>query len=118
MLTRGVDYSSTQSVATAVCLKAAGIDFVCRYYDDSGGPITEYFNGVDEAVAGSYPIGVYGGYPVCAFAKASWPAVRHYWQTVAWSGGRELPGIDLYQYETDGMGAPPVCGVSVDNNYG
>ena len=187
----GIDYSNTQSDATHACFKANGIDFVCRYYDASGGksaktldkkeadalhaaglqiftvyetlgnhieyftreqgtfdgviaraaaqaagqpgqqpiffavdfetsdgdlagPITEYFNGVYEAMAAVYPLGVYGSYRTCAFAQAHWPVVRHQWQTYAWSYGQKLAGIDVYQHLND----QTLCGVNVDFDEG
>ena len=186
-MTQGIDYSSTQSAAVHACFHDAGIAFVCRYYDasggksakcldrneadallaaglqiftvyetvptevgyftkgqgsfdalaakgaaaaagqpsshpiffavdydasdaDLGGAITDYFNGVDEAMAHAYPLGLYGSYRSCAFARANWPAVPHLWQTYAWSNGQKLTGVDLYQYQND----QSLCGVDVD----
>ncbi len=79
---------------------------------DLVGPITEYFNGVNERLAGAYPIGVYGSFRVCQFAKAHWPAVPRLWQTYAWSGGQKADGLDLYQYQNDLQ----IGGVSVDRD--
>jgi hypothetical protein len=79
---------------------------------DLAGALTAYFNGVHEAMAAAYPVGVYGSYDVCAFSTAHWPAVTHQWQTYAWSGGRKAAGLDLFQYEND----VDACGIKVDRD--
>jgi hypothetical protein len=72
--------------------------------------ITQYFNGVYDALGGSYTVGVYGSYRVCKYAQDHWPAVPHQWQTYAWSAGQKLAGMDLYQYQN----GQQLAGVSVD----
>lgn len=59
--------------------------------------------GVHEALRGAASViglgrvGLYGSYSALASARAS-GRVTWLWQTYAWSGGRVLPGIHLYQY--------------------
>ena len=59
--------------------------------------------GVDAAlrasaqVLGAARVGVYGSYDTIAHCRAAGTAAW-FWQTYAWSGGRQHPGAHLYQY--------------------
>lgn len=58
--------------------------------------IDEYLRGAGE-VLGANRVGVYGSFGVVARARANGSAAW-YWQTYAWSGGKVVDGIHLYQY--------------------
>jgi hypothetical protein len=58
--------------------------------------INDYFRGVS-SVLGLSRTGVYGGYwPLTRLKTARLAA--WFWQTIAWSGGKKLPGRHIYQY--------------------
>ena len=121
----GADYFTraqglADAMAALVAARRAGqpsgspIYFAIDYdaSDDDLVAITEYFDGVGDTLNRTYPIGVYGSYRVCAYAQEHWPAVAHQWQTYAWSAGRKLDGIDMYQHKN----GQELGGVSVDLN--
>ena len=58
-----------------------------------------------------YTLGVYGCYDVVEYLSAR-DVCRHYWQCVAWSGGKISANADLYQ----ATGNVNVAGVLVDQN--
>jgi nitrite reductase/ring-hydroxylating ferredoxin subunit len=72
-------------------------------YDASGSDLqsglTDYFNGVNDMMAGAYPIGVYGSYRVVEYAHANWQNVVSYWQTYAWSGSSLSSYASAYQWK-------------------
>lgn len=59
--------------------------------------VDAYLNGA-ASVIGRARTGVYGSYFVCARCRANGTATW-LWQTYAWSGGRVLSGIHVYQYK-------------------
>jgi hypothetical protein len=67
--------------------------------------VQPYFDGVVSEL-GSARTGVYGSYAVCAGVQS----VGLRFQTYAWSGGRVLPGVDLYQHQN----GVQLCGGTVD----
>lgn len=72
----------------------------------------EFLSGVCKALAGQYKVGVYGSYTAIE-GLANMNAADFYWQTYAWSKGKESPKAHLYQYKNDTM----VENVNVDLNY-
>lgn len=76
--------------------------------------VDNYLVAVDQTFAGKYGVGVYGGAPVLEYLHSGQARSkpRHYWQTVAWSGGHELDYAAMYQYSNGQM----LCGVNVDLN--
>ncbi len=71
--------------------------------------IDAYFHAVEAQHGSKYRVGVYGSYRVCAYLHAQ--GFRA-WETYAWSRGRVLDGIDLYQYEND----VDLAGIKVDRD--
>lgn len=59
------------------------------------GSVSAYFDGI-ASIFDVPNIGVYGGRRVIEWAMASGKA-RWFWQSSAWSGGRQVPGIHLFQ---------------------
>lgn len=74
--------------------------------------ITQCLNGV-YAYSGRYKVGVYGSYDVCADAVRQHPDI-YTWQTLAWSGGRILAYVDIYQ---NGDTLPGYPDVDIDIAY-
>lgn len=73
--------------------------------------ITEYFNAVYNAINGAYPLGVYGSYQVCEYARLHWPGVPYRWQAVGWNpGGLVSAGVNIWQNVFDQL----LCNVRVD----
>ena len=75
-------------------------------------PINDYLRGC-ASVMGAERVGVYGGFWVvkrCAEnGSAHW-----FWQTYAWSGGRQYPGNHIYQYKNGEWGGS----IDLDEAYG
>lgn len=96
-----------QPLGTPIC---AAVD-----KDVLGDPaqIVGYLNGFFEGLAGAYTMGLYAEFDVIKAARESWPGVAYFWQTYAWSGGREYAPADLYQY-ANGVTLRP--GLVVDLN--
>ncbi|HEX7022957.1 MAG TPA: glycoside hydrolase domain-containing protein [Trueperaceae bacterium] len=76
------------------------------------GQLATYLRTVAEAVAPYYIAGVYGEYEVCEYVLAQ-GIVRYAWQTYAWSGGKLLEGVRLYQFRNGANW----CGFSNDLDY-
>lgn len=74
------------------------IYFACDYDapEEDQVLINDYLDGV-AGVIGRNRTGIYGGYGPVSRAKAAGKAAW-FWQTYAWSGGKVLTGIHLYQY--------------------
>lgn len=80
--------------------------------------IDAYLRGA-AAVLGAERVGVYGGWEVIDHCYRNQTA-RWYWQTYAWSGGREHPQNHVYQYEngqTLNGGAVDYC-TAIDGDFG
>jgi hypothetical protein len=122
----GYDYFTTAQGSwdggmAVLCARNAGqptgttiytaIDFDCQDPDRLLG----YVNAFHAIMVGSgFSTGIYAGRRVIEHAKANWPAVTRTWQTLAWSQGVIVPGIDLYQRPNQNGSSQ--CGVSVDEN--
>lgn len=74
--------------------------------------VLEYIKGFSEATP-RYNTGVYGSYAVIEAAKEAKVCSR-FWQTYAWSRGKEADGIHIYQYKNDVV----TNGIGVDLNEG
>lgn len=87
-----------------------GVIYCAVDFDATSGQmpaVLDYIRGYAD-VLGVARAGVYGSYDVCAAAKAA-GVCRYFWQTYAWSGGRQFPG-HLYQYSN----SHTLGGVDVD----
>ncbi|KLU67840.1 hypothetical protein DEAC_c02470 [Desulfosporosinus acididurans] len=74
--------------------------------------IKEYLRGVHTVLTGKYLVGIYGSYAVMVAAKsADYPPDR-YFQTYAWSYGKQAPN-HIYQYSNN----VTVAGVACDKDY-
>jgi hypothetical protein len=72
--------------------------------------IEAYLRAAKEQI-GEYKIGVYGGYDVIT-AMAERGTCDCYWQTYAWSRGKQSDSNTVYQYKND----QTVAGIAVDLN--
>jgi hypothetical protein len=82
--------------------------------------INAYFRGVN-SVIGVAATGVYGSYYVCQRCLAA-GVVSWTWQTLAWSGGQQLPGINILQDNNAGYvyldGVECDVDISLTDNFG
>lgn len=100
------------------CARALGIPagttlyFAVDYYPAAAEmpQIEAYLRAAGARIA-PYTLGVYGCYDVVEYLSAR-HVCRHYWQCVAWSGGKISANADLYQ----ATGNVNVAGVLVDQN--
>lgn len=100
------------------CARALGIPagttlyFAVDYYPAAAEmpQIEAYLRAAGARIA-PYTLGVYGCYDVVEYLSAR-DVCRHYWQCVAWSGGKISANADLYQ----ATGNVNVAGVLVDQN--
>lgn len=100
------------------CARALGIPagttlyFAVDYYPAAAEmpQIEAYLRAAGARIA-PYTLGVYGCYDVVEYLSAR-HVCRHYWQCVAWSGGKISAKADLYQ----ATGNVNVAGVLVDQN--
>lgn len=74
--------------------------------------IKGYFEGIRAGLEGKYLLGAYGSYAVIQTLAASAYAPDRYFQTYAWSGGKQFSGNHIYQYSNDVM----VAGVALDKD--
>lgn len=75
--------------------------------------VIQYIKAAGEA-ARNFRTGVYGSAAVVEAVMAA-NACTGFWQTYAWSKGRKLDGIHIYQYDNGPKGlGQPIHGVSVD----
>lgn len=74
--------------------------------------VLDYIKGFSEATP-RYNTGVYGSYTVIEAAKEAKVCSR-FWQTYAWSRGKEADGIHIYQFKNDVTSN----GIGVDLNEG
>lgn len=79
--------------------------------DDDLITITEYFNAIYNVINGAYPLGVYGSYRVCEYARVQWPGVPYRWQAVGWNPTGQLStGVNIWQNVWNQL----LCNVRVD----
>lgn len=74
--------------------------------------VIEYIRAASEATP-TFPTGVYGSYSVVDAVRAA-SVCSHYWQTYAWSRGRQADFINIYQHLND----IPMLGVQIDLDEG
>lgn len=83
--------------------------------DTTAAAVRPYFEGVN-SVIGVRRTGVYGSYNVCSDLYTA-GLVSKKWQTSAWSNGRRLNTVDVYQYDVDTASNPVIlAGAHVDRN--
>ncbi len=101
---------AAQEAATDVAqLAAVAADVAYAEHTAAQMPdVLAYLRGA-ATVLGQGRTGVYGSYWACQAVQVS-GACKYLWQTYAWSAGRVLPGIHLYQYRN----AQTLGGVAVD----
>ena len=79
--------------------------------------IIDYFEGVQHNLGG-YKMGAYGGIHTLEALLNSHVRPAYWWQTIAWSGGKEFARADLYQNQVnqtiDGFGVD-INDVKVNN---
>lgn len=106
-----------QALAEAIYLGApqgVAIYFTVDYQAQPGdmASIKEYFHGIHTVMTGKYLVGAYGSYAVLGALKgADYPPDRYY-QTYAWSGGKQTAN-HIYQWSND----VHVVGIAVDQDY-
>ena len=74
--------------------------------------VLAYIKGFSEATP-RYNTGVYGSYKIVKAAQEAKVCSR-FWQTYAWSSGKEAEGIHIYQYKNDVVSN----GIGIDLNEG
>lgn len=96
------DYAAGVAAAKSAGAQAAGLrqpHGTCIYYAvDFDATITQvlaYFKGI-AATDNGYSWGVYGSYSICQNIRNRFPQAFA-WQTLAWSQGRLLQGVHIYQ---------------------
>lgn len=114
------DGKTALSVAKAVGQPEGSAIYFAVDFDASASQmpkVIDYIRGCAEAAQG-YAAGVYGSASVVEAVQAAGVCNR-YWQTLAWSRGRVVDGIHIYQYDNgpDGLGLS-VNGIKVDLDYG
>ncbi len=115
---RGEAVGAQDGDLAQICARALGIPagttlyFAVDYYPAAAEmpQIEAYLRAVGARIA-PYTLGVYGCYDVVEYLAAR-DVCRHYWQCVAWSGGKISEKADLYQ----ATGNVEVAGVLVDQN--
>ena len=115
---RGEAVGAQDGDLALACARALGIPagttlyFAVDYYPAAAEmpQIEAYLRAAGARIA-PYTLGVYGCYDVVEYLAAR-DVCRHYWQCVAWSGGKISPKADLYQ----ATGNVEVAGVLVDQN--
>lgn len=115
---RGEAVGAQDGDLALACARALGIPagttlyFAVDYYPTAAEmpQIEAYLRAAGARIA-PYTLGVYGCYDVVEYLAAR-DVCRHYWQCVAWSGGKISEKADLYQ----ATGNVEVAGVLVDQN--
>jgi len=115
---RGEAVGTQDGDLALACARALGIPagttlyFAVDYYPAAAEmpQIEAYLRAAGARIA-PYTLGVYGCYDVVEYLAAR-DVCRHYWQCVAWSGGKISAKADLYQ----ATGNVNVAGVLVDQN--
>ncbi len=115
---RGEAVGAQDGDLALACARALGIPagttlyFAVDYYPAAAEmpQIEAYLRAAGARIA-PYTLGVYGCYDVVEYLAAR-HVCRHYWQCVAWSGGKKSTNADLYQ----ATGNVNVAGVLVDQN--
>lgn len=115
---RGEAVGAQDGDLALACARALGIPagttlyFAVDYYPAAAEmpQIEAYLRAAGARIA-PYTLGVYGCYDVVEYLSAR-HVCRHYWQCVAWSGGKKSANADLYQ----ATGNVNVAGVLVDQN--
>ncbi len=115
---RGEAVGAQDGDLALTCARALGIPagttlyFAVDYYPAAAEmpQIEAYLRAAGARIA-PYTLGVYGCYDVVEYLAAR-DVCRHYWQCVAWSGGKISANADLYQ----ATGNVNVAGVLVDLN--
>ena len=115
---RGEAVGAQDGDLALACARALGIPagttlyFAVDYYPAAAEmpQIEAYLRAAGARIA-PYTLGVYGCYDVVEYLAAR-DVCRHYWQCVAWSGGKISANADLYQ----ATGNVNVAGVLVDQN--
>ena len=102
-------------IAEAAVIAAGGpvdavIYFACDTNTTNYTALRQYLAGV-ASVLGLARVGFYGGAPQVTTMRAM-KAATHFWQTKAWSAGKVLTGIDMYQ--DNGSVAYGNLGISYD----
>ena len=110
----GVSAARKARAAVVACggPRSAFIYFACDRGTHNYAAVNACLRGA-ASVLGADRVGIYGSYSVCANALKSGYATKA-WQTIAWSGGKVLPGAALYQttHRVDGS-----VGLSYDSNF-
>lgn len=84
----GVEIQEQEQVANGIERVVDGIRRrIARRAVHDLGVIVEYMNSAYNALAGAFPLGVYGSFRVVEYAQANWPGAPYKWQTYAWSCG-------------------------------
>lgn len=115
---RGEAVGAQDGALALACARALGtpagttLYFAVDYYPAAAEmpQIEAYLRAAGARIA-PYTLGVYGCYDVVEYLAAR-NVCRHYWQCVAWSGGKISEKADLYQ----ATGNVEVAGVLVDQN--
>ncbi|KLU66288.1 hypothetical protein DEAC_c16870 [Desulfosporosinus acididurans] len=94
--------------------KGCAIYFAVDYDAQPGdmAAIKEYFHGVQTVLTGKFLVGAYGSYAVMNALKGADYPPDCYFQTYAWSYGKQAPN-HIYQYSNE----VHVAGVAVDQDY-
>lgn len=120
----GGGFAAGRAAATSAGAQARALKQplgTCIYYavdyDANTADVAPYFEGI-YSVHNGYSVGVYGGYYVCSGIRNLHPSI-YTWQTAAWSGGKILPGVHIYQNAHTFNGLPDLdVNYAYQENYG
>lgn len=108
-----LDQANALGVPSSVPIFMA-VDFDATEAQQSA--INEYFEGVISVLGLNRTAG-YGGYWIL-LRLANAGLISYKWQTIAWSGGMQVPGINIYQDGTQAFNGGVDNDVSKTDNFG